>query len=247
MEKDDRVAIISGGSRGLGAALVTDLLSRGYRIATFSRNETPFVREHRARDPEAHRFYWAAFDGTDATAVADFVRAVDDHFGRIDALVNNAAVARQGLLTLMRSEAIAETLASNIGALISLTREVVKRLLARNAGGCIVNISSVNGLRGRAGLSVYSATKAAVDGMTRSLARELGPAGIRVNSVAPGFFESEMVRDIDASERARVVRRTPLGRLGRADDMAGIVRFLLSEDATFITGQTIIVDGGLTC
>jgi 3-oxoacyl-[acyl-carrier protein] reductase len=100
---------------------------------------------------------------------------------------------------------------------------------------------------GNAGVAVYSATKAALDGLTRSLAREFGPQGIRVNSVAPGYFESEMVSDLTPNQKARIVRRTPLGRLGESGDIVGVVRFLMSNDARFITGQTMVVDGGLTC
>ena len=114
-------------------------------------------------------------------------------------------------------------------------------------GGSIVNISSVNSVRGNAGVAVYSATKAALDGLTRSLARELGAAGIRVNSVAPGFFESQMVEGLSDRQRQQIIRRTPLGRLAAAEDISAAIRFLMSEDAPFITGQTLVVNGGLTC
>jgi 3-oxoacyl-[acyl-carrier protein] reductase len=113
--------------------------------------------------------------------------------------------------------------------------------------GAIVNISSVNAVRGNAGVAVYSATKAALDGFTRALARELGPRNIRVNSLAPGYFESDMVAGLTERRRRAIVRNTPLGRLGTIDEIADTVLFLLSPAAAFITGQTIVVDGGLTC
>jgi 3-oxoacyl-[acyl-carrier protein] reductase len=119
--------------------------------------------------------------------------------------------------------------------------------MIQRRGGCIINISSIAGIRGRTGVVVYSATKAGLDGMTRSLARELGPRGIRVNSVAPGYFESEMVNGLDEAVKARITRRTPLGRLATVDDIAAVVLFMMSPSASFITGQTIVVDGGLTC
>jgi len=124
---------------------------------------------------------------------------------------------------------------------------VCARFMIQRRGGCILNISSVNGLRGHSGVAVYSATKAGLDGMTRSLARELGPRGIRVNSVAPGYFESEMVERLDDTTKARITRRTPLGRLASVNDIVGVVLFMISPSASFITGQTIVVDGGLTC
>jgi 3-oxoacyl-[acyl-carrier protein] reductase len=111
----------------------------------------------------------------------------------------------------------------------------------------MVNISSVNAIRGHAGVAVYSATKAGLDGLTRSLARELGPRNIRVNSVAPGYFESDMVKGLTEDQKQRIVRRTPLGRLTSAEDVANAVYFLVSEQAAFITGQILVVDGGITC
>jgi 3-oxoacyl-[acyl-carrier protein] reductase len=119
--------------------------------------------------------------------------------------------------------------------------------MLRQGRGCIVNISSVNAVRGHAGVAVYSATKAGLDGLTRSLARELGPRNIRVNSVAPGYFESDMVKGLTEEQKHRIVRRTPLGRLTSAEDVANAVYFLVSEQAAFITGQILVVDGGITC
>jgi 3-oxoacyl-[acyl-carrier protein] reductase len=119
--------------------------------------------------------------------------------------------------------------------------------MLRQAAGCIVNISSVNAIRGHDGVSVYSATKAALDGFTRSLARELGPRNIRVNSVAPGYFESEMVSGLEPAQKDRIARRTPLRRLARIEEIAAVVYFLASDQASFITGQTLVVDGGITC
>jgi 3-oxoacyl-[acyl-carrier protein] reductase len=113
--------------------------------------------------------------------------------------------------------------------------------------GAIVNIASVNAIRGHAGVAVYSATKAALDGLTRSLARELGARNVRVNSVAPGYFESDMVQHLDETARARIARRTPLGRLADTTDITNVVEFLISDRASFVTGQTVAVDGGITC
>jgi 3-oxoacyl-[acyl-carrier protein] reductase len=167
-------------------------------------------------------------------------------FGRIDVLVNNMAMGTDGLLTLLPESDIHHQIALNPECTVFLNRACLKAMFAQRSGS-IVNVSSVNALRGYAGVSVYSATKAALIGLTTSLAVETGPAGVRVNCAAPGYFESAMTGGLTAEQRARIVRRTPLKRLGTVDDVVGLVRFLVSTDAAFITGQVIAVDGGWTC
>lgn len=242
-----QIILISGGSRGLGQSLVADLLGRGYTVATFSRTQTEFITQCLERHKGDNRFYFKPIDALDREGVQSFARAVIRHYGRIDVLINNAAIVVENILTMMQGEDIDNQLAINLESPIYLTQTCLKSMLQRKQG-CIINISSVNALRGNAGISVYSATKGAIDGFTRSLAREMGPAGIRVNSVAPGFFLSDGARDLlTPAQTARIVRRTPLGRLGDMKDMLGMIRFLMSEEASFITGQTISIDGGLSC
>jgi 3-oxoacyl-[acyl-carrier protein] reductase len=239
------VAVVSGGSRGLGLALVTDFLERGYRVATFSRRESAELAALRASsDPDA--LTWSAVDGTDAAAVEEFVRAAVRRHRRVDVLVNNAAVGLDGLLTLTSPVAIDAALRTNLTLPVLLTRACLKPMLVRG-DGVVINLSSINASRGQTGVAVYGAAKAALDGLTRGLAREVGQAGIRVVSVAPGYFESDMTADISPDRLRRIVRRTPLGRLGSVADVLGVVRFLTSPAASFITGQTIVVDGGYTC
>lgn len=233
--------IVSGGSRGLGAALVEALLGLGHAVATFSRGPSPSV-ERLIDDP---RFYWQALDGADYAAVSAFVKAAEQRFGRIAGLINNAATGAAGILTTMSVADIDRAVATNVKGQIYLTKLAGARML-KHRDGCIINVSSINAIRGHAGVAVYSASKGALDAMTRSLARELGPKGIRVNSVAPGYFASEMVSDLGPDTIARITRRTPLGRLCTEADIVGLVLFLLRE-GTFITGQTIAVDGGYTC
>ncbi|MBJ6760427.1 SDR family oxidoreductase [Myxococcaceae bacterium JPH2] len=245
-ESRSKVVIISGGSRGLGQALVTHCLERGHTVATFSRSESPFVAQLKAKDPERRRFLWEPVDATDPAALKSFVHQVAETYGRVDALVNNAGVGIDGILTTMRGSQIEQGIDLNLKSAIYLIQACAKQMLLHQAGS-IINVSSVNAVRGHSGVAVYSATKAALDGLTRSMARELGPKHIRVNSVAPGYFESEMVADLTAEAKNRIIRRTPLGRLGTADDMAHVVLFLLSPQSSFITGQTIVVDGGITC
>ena len=241
-----QVVLVSGGSRGLGQSLAADLLRRGHRVATFSRSLTPFLEERRQADPAEESFCWRALDGSDGEGVQGFVRDLARRYGRIDAVVNNAALGTSGVLATMRPGDIQRLLAVNLEGVLLLTRAVT-RVMLQQGRGAILNISSVNALRGHAGVAVYSATKAALDGLTRSLARELGPRGIRVNSVAPGYFESDMAADLSAEQKERIARRTPLGRMGTVEDIVGAIRFLLSAEAAFITGQTLVVDGGITC
>jgi 3-oxoacyl-[acyl-carrier protein] reductase len=245
MAQTRKVALVSGGSRGLGAELVSGFLDRGYRVATLSRTKTAFITKMlRAR--KHGEFYWSAVDGSDYEALRAFVKDVGERWGQIDVLINNAGIAMEGVLPTMRTCDIARTIEVNLTAALVLA-QFCSRLMLRQGVGCIVNISSVHAIRGHSGVTVYSATKAALDGLTRSLAHELGPRKIRVNSVAPGYFNSEMTRDMPDEQKQRIARRTPLGRLARIDEIASVVHFLASDEASFITGQTLVVDGGITC
>lgn len=238
--------VVSGGSRGLGLALVRAFLADGHRVATYSRSFTPELELVAADPANAERLHWQQVDCSDAAAIHAFVGTVGNKWGGVAALVNNAGAGAEGMLTLMRQVDIERIIALNLGATVLLTQACAKWMIRANRGA-IVNISSVNGIRGHSGVAVYSASKAAVDGFTRSLARELGPRSIRVNSVAPGYFESDMVKDLAESARARIIRRTPLGRMAQVSDIVNMVQFLVSDKAAFVTGQIIVVDGGITC
>jgi 3-oxoacyl-[acyl-carrier protein] reductase len=244
MVTEARVTLVSGGSRGLGQALVQDRLAAGDIVATFSRTPTAFMDRERDADPVGERFYWEAVDGTDIAGVSAFASRVMQKYRRIDTLINNAGIGVDGLLTMTSPQDIHRALTLNLEAVITLTRQCLKGMLQARSG-CIINISSVNAARGHSGLSVYSATKAALQGLTRSLAKEVGPQNIRVNSIAPGFFESEMVRNMTSVQRERILRRTPLGALCTLEDLVETARFLIG--ARSITGQTIVVDGGFSC
>ena len=242
----DAVVVVSGGSRGLGQAIVASMLADGCRVATFSRSCTPFIAQL-VDDPGLRdAFYWQALDATDHAGVKAFAQQVQVKFGRIDVLINNAGVNLDQVLAMTQDEEIDNLLSLNLASVIKLSRQVSRVMLARG-GGNIINISSVIGTRGFKGTSVYGATKAALDGLSRSLARELGGRGIRVNSIAPGFLATDMTGHMPAAQKAQILRRTPLGRLGEAGDVVGLIRYLISDDASFITGQTFVVDGGLTC
>jgi 3-oxoacyl-[acyl-carrier protein] reductase len=240
-----RSVIVSGGSRGLGAAIVQSFLDCGDRVATCSRTATP-ATDAWASDPGTDgRFHHELVDLADQGACESFVAGVTERFGGVDVLVNNAGVAREGVLALVRADDVDTVVDLNVKATIHLTRLVVRRMLPRGSGR-VINISSVVGLSGYRGLSVYSATKAALDGFTRALARELGARGITVNSVAPGYMRTEMSHGLDEAQLEQIARRTPAGRLGEPQDAAAAVRFLASPEAAFISGHVLVVDGGLT-
>lgn len=245
MPQAKKIALVSGGSRGLGAELVSGFLDRRYGVATLSRTKTAFITEM-LRDAKGRNFYWSAVDGRDHEALRAFVQDVGERMGRIDVLVNNAGIATEGILPTMRTSDIVDTVEVNLTAALVLA-QACSRVMLRQGSGCIVNISSVHAVRGHSGVAVYSATKAALDGFTRSLARELGPRKIRVNSVAPGYFDSDMTSAMAEEQKQRIARRTPLGRLARTEEIASAVHFLASDQASFITGQTLVVDGGITC
>src|SRR6185312_6010595 len=174
-----------------------------------------------------------------------FVDAVIARWGRVDVLVNNAGVARDGVLGLTSDEDIDVVIDLNLKGTIYMTRLVSRRMLA-NRSGSIVNISSIVGRSGYRGLAVYSATKAALDGFTRALARELGSRGIVVNGIAPGYLRTEMSHGLDEDQLGQIVRRTPAGRLGEPIDIARACQFLTDPANTYLTGQVLVIDGGLT-
>jgi 3-oxoacyl-[acyl-carrier protein] reductase len=240
-----RSVLITGGSAGLGAGIVSSFLASGDHVATCSRSATDATRAWSADPDLAGRFHHACVDLVDAEAADRFVGDVIERFGGIDVLVNNAGIAREGMLALFGDDDVDAVLDLNLRATIRVTRLVTRHMLARRSGS-IVNISSIVGVSGYRGLSVYGATKAALDSFSRALARELGSRGIRVNSVAPGYLRTAMTGAMDPDHLNQIVRRTPLGRLGEPEDVSGLIQFLCSPEAAFITGQTFVVDGGIT-
>ena len=239
---DRRHILISGGSRGLGRALVVGLLDSGYSISTFSRVRTEFIDQLSSDG----NFFYGSGDVRDPQSMARFLKDATERFGPPYGLVNCAGIATVGVLALLRDDQIDQAIATNLRGTLILTRLVVRQMRVGGRGGSIVNISSVVGIRGYRGMAVYGATKGGIDAMTRALARELGSWKIRVNSIAPGYLRTEMSEELKEDDLGKILRRTPIGRLGVPEDVVGPVRFLLSDDSAFVTGQILVVDGGIT-
>lgn len=240
-----RVVIVTGGSRGLGAGIVQSYLESGDRVATCARSSTAEV-ESWQNDPDlSDRFFFMPADLSKREDADAFVKGVVDRWDLVDVLINNAGVARDGILGMFSDEDIDTVVDLNLKGTLYVTRQVSRRMLARHSG-TIVNISSIVGRSGYRGLAVYSATKAALDGMTRAMARELGSRGITVNGIAPGYLRTEMSHGLDEEQLQQIVRRTPAGRLGEPDDIARACQFLTDPRNTYLTGQVLVVDGGLT-
>jgi 3-oxoacyl-[acyl-carrier protein] reductase len=244
-----RHVIVTGGSRGLGAAMIEGLLADGYRVSTCSRKKTPNVERLAAHPEYAARFFWAACEVGEADQVDTFIRSAVEAAGDdgVWGLVNNAGVAQAGILMSFPNVESERIIKINLLGSIQAARAVSPYLVNADKGGRIINISSIIGSRGYNGMSAYSASKAGMDGFTRALARELGRRQVTVNSVGPGYVKTEMSSTLNNSQLTQIVNRTPLGRLASEEDVLGLVRFLLSDAAAMITGQVILVDGGISC
>jgi 3-oxoacyl-[acyl-carrier protein] reductase len=242
-----RNVIVTGGSRGLGLGIARKLREAGYRVIVIARTPnkllTAAMEEAEAAAPGS--FHFVPFDLAEIEKIRDLVKALREKFGNIYGLVNNAGISFEGALALMPTAQIEQLVRVNTTAPIVLTKYVVRMMLA-NGGGRIVNIASITAFTGFSGLSVYGATKASMVGFSRSLAREIGRAGVNVNSVAPGFVDTDMTRGLSAENRDRIERRSALRRLIKVDDVANAVEFLLSDSAKNITGTVLTVDAGNT-
>jgi 3-oxoacyl-[acyl-carrier protein] reductase len=237
---NDLHIVISGGSRGLGRTIVSGLLKAGYRVSSFSRSRTSFVDEI----SQSNKFFFMEADLADGASVSSFVKSAEKKFGKPFGLINCAAIANDGLFVTMPEELIRQMLAVNGEGTLRLTRLVARRMMTTRSGGVILNVSSISSLRGFRGMAAYAFTKGGLDAFTRALARELGNQNIRVNSIAPGYYNTEMSRNLSDKQQEQILRRTPLGRLGVPEDVVGSVLFFLSDQSSFITGQVLVIDGG---
>ncbi len=230
-----RTVVVTGGSRGLGLAIARRLAAAGYGVVAVARKMSDQLAGA-MKENTSGSLDFAAFDLGDTEGIPKLARTLRQQFGPVYGLVNNAALGTDGLLANMKNSQIEELLRVNTLAPIMLSKYVVRSMMA-DGGGRIVNVTSIIGFTGYAGLSVYGATKASMIGFTRSLAREVGRLNINVNAVAPGFIDTEMTQD---------ARRSALRRLVDVDDVADAVEFLMGDKAKSITGTVMTVDAGST-
>jgi len=239
-----RNILVTGGSRGLGLAIAKKLVSDGFRVFALARKSTEELNAAITAAP-ADALHFVAYDLAEIGGVSELVRGLKTAHGPLYGLVNNAALGTEGVLTNMPDAKIEALIQLNVLSPVLLTKAVMRSMMVTGEGR-IVNMTSIIGFTGYSGLSVYGATKAAMLGFTRSLAREAGRLGVTVNAVAPGFVATEMTASLTDEQRQRIASRSALKRLAEPEDVAGAVSYLMSEAARNITGTTITVDAGNT-
>ena len=241
-----RNVIVTGGSRGLGLGIARTLTASGHHVVAIARRETDAlsnaIRDAGECGVGAIRFRQA--DLNELSGLAGLAKGIRDEFGPIYGLVNNAGIGTSGLLASMSDAQIEELFHLNVVSTLTLTKHVIRAMMTNTGGGRIVNIASIAAFTGYNGLAAYGATKAALIGFTRAVAREVGPLGITVNAVAPGFIATEMTEDVKGQKREQIVRRAALHRLAEIDDVAETVDFLISDKSRNITGTVVTVDAG---
>ena len=245
MNFSEKTAVVTGGSRGLGRAICLELARGGANVMLcYAGNEAAANETVAACESLGAKAVAVRCDVSKEDEVKALMDAALKTFGRIDILVNNAGITRDGLLMMMKPEDFDAVIAANLrGAFLCM--KAVARQMVKQRYGRIVNLSSVVGLRGNAGQVNYAASKAGVIGMTKSLAKELASRGVTVNAVAPGFMETDMTAAMPEAAKTATLTAIPMGRMGAAEDVAKAVAFLASEEAGYITGQVLAVDGGM--
>lgn len=241
----DKVAVVTGGSRGIGRAIVLELASQGADIA-FNYLKSKDAADEVKKEIESKGRRALAFqsDVKDLEAVKKMIEVVKDKLGRLDIIVNNAGILKDRALMLMDEQDWEEVISTNLSGAFNLVRAAIVTFMKQKSGN-IINITSVAGITGTPRQVNYSASKAGIIGLTKSLAKEVGPYGIRVNAIAPGYIDTDMLSGLKEDYKTELLNRIPMNRFGSSEEVAKVATFLVSDNARYITGQTILVDGGL--
>lgn len=240
-----KVAFITGGTRGIGKQIAITLAKDGYDIAINYRKENDDLENIKDEIEKTNaKFLAVKGDVTDFDSTQQMVNDIIKEYGKIDVLVNNAGITKDTLLVRMKKEEFEDVIDVNLIGTFNITKNVIPYMIKQRKGR-IINISSVVGISGNAGQTNYSASKAGIIGFTKSLAKEVGSRNILVNAVAPGFIETQMTDILKDEVKEEISKRIPLKRMGTVEDVANVVKFLASEESSYITGQVISVDGGM--
>ncbi|HYW05681.1 MAG TPA: 3-oxoacyl-ACP reductase FabG [Longimicrobium sp.] len=241
-ELDGQVALVTGGSRGIGLGIAVELAAAGATVALVARDGARAEAAAGTLAGTGHRGF--ACDVADGEATTALVKRIEEEMGGVHVLVNNAGVTRDNVLMRIKDDDWNAVVDTNLRGAFNMIRAVSRGMMKRR-GGRIVNITSVVGITGNKGQANYAASKAGVIGLTKSVAKELASRGVLVNAVAPGYIETDMTSDLPEAARDALMQQIALGRLGKADDIAPVVRFLAGPGASYITGQVLVVDGGM--
>ncbi len=237
-----KVALITGAAKGIGREIALVLDQAGYQIAINYHGSAQ--KAHSLQEALANFSQCYQTDVSDFDAVLQMINQVHQDFGQIDVLINNSGITKDNLLLRMSPEDFNQVMSINLGGTFN-TIKAITPILMRQKSGVIINVSSVIGIMGNIGQANYAASKAAIIGLTKSVAKELASRNIRCNAIAPGFIESDMSNAIETVAKEKIIANIPLRRLGSPSDVAHAVKFLVSEQASYITGQTLVIDGGL--
>jgi 3-oxoacyl-[acyl-carrier protein] reductase len=244
MRFKDKIVMVTGSTRGIGKEIAECFAKEGAIVLILGRNEATAIQIAEELVAKGHKAEGMAFDVTNLANVTENVQKIIDKYKRVDILVNNAGITKDNLLFRMNENDWDEVMTVNLKGVFNCSKVVLKPMLKAKYGR-IINISSIIGITGNVGQANYAASKAGVIGLTKSIALEIASRGITVNAIAPGYIETDMTAQLNEDLRNKMLKDIPLGRFGSAQDVAGACLFLASDEANYITGQTIVVDGGM--